>query len=385
MRVARYDLADPAFPVSLVDVEEPPLPAPAWARVAVSLAGICGSDLHNVYPDGSNSRIFGPFVGAPMEVGHEVCGTVVEAGPECPFPVGSRVAVDPTIACAARGLEPCDTCRAGAFSVCERLGSREVTPGFGLGFTVGLGAAWGDQVLAHASQLHAVPDGVDDRTAVLTEPLSVAVHAVLRRPPVDGEPVLVVGAGIIGLTALVALRALVPASEVTVLAKHPHQVAAAERLGATHVVVPDAGYEYLARLAELGGGTLLGRKDGAILSGGYRAVIEAVGTGASIGQALRFVAQRGTVHLVGCAAVTTVDLAAHWFKELDVVGTVNHAADEHQGELVHSFDRALALLDEGRLPADVVVTHELALDDLRSACEIARDKTTGAIKVVLRP
>ena len=139
MRVAVYDMADPEFPVSLVELDEQPLPGPDWARVDVALAGICGSDLHNVFPDGSGSRIFGPFVGVPMEMGHEVSGTIVEAGPACPFPVGTEVAVDPTLACAARGLEPCPMCAVGAYSSCHRLGSKAFTPGFGLGFTVGLG------------------------------------------------------------------------------------------------------------------------------------------------------------------------------------------------------------------------------------------------------
>src|SRR5215207_5997438 len=299
MRVARYDMADPEFPVSLVELDEQPLPGAAWARVDVAYAGICGSDLHNVFPDGSQSRIFGPFVGVPMEMGHEVSGTIVEAGPECPLAVGTPVTVDPTLACAARGLEPCPMCAIGAYSSCHQLGAKAFTPGFGLGFTVGLGGAWGEQVLAHVSQLHPLPDGVDVHTAVLTEPLSVSVHGLLRRPPVDGEPVLIVGAGIIGLTALAALRHLVPASEVTVLARHPHQAAAATSLGAHHVVTPGEGYDYLAELATLGGGTVVGRKDSALLNGGYQAVVEAVGTAASLSQAIRFVAQRGVVHFIG--------------------------------------------------------------------------------------
>jgi L-iditol 2-dehydrogenase len=385
VRVAVYDMADPEFPVSLVELDEQPLPGPDWARVDVALAGICGSDLHNVFPDGSGSRIFGPFVGVPMEMGHEVSGTIVEAGPECPFPVGTEVAVDPTLACAARGLEPCRMCAVGAYSSCHRLGSKAFTPGFGLGFTVGLGGAWGEQLLAHVSQLHALPAGVGLHTAVLTEPLSVSVHGLLRRPPVDGEPVLVVGAGIIGLTALAGLRHLVPASEVTVLARHPHQAAAADALGAHHVVVPDDGYDYLAELATLGGGTVVGRKDAALLNGGFQAVVEAVGTAGSLSQAIRFVAQRGVVHFIGCAATTTVDLAPAWFKEVDVVGSFCHAADWHDGELVHSFDRALGIMAAGDAPLDPLITHELPLADLRAACEVARDKRSGAIKVVVRP
>jgi L-iditol 2-dehydrogenase len=385
MRVARYDMVDPGFPVSLAEIDDPALPGPAWSRISVRFGGICGSDLHNVFPDGTGSRIFGPFVGFPMEMGHEVCGVVVEAGPDAAFPPGTRVAVDPTVACAARGLELCAMCAAGAPSSCHRLGSRVLTDGFGHGFTTGLGGGWGDQLVAHASQLHAVPDAVDDRTAVLAEPLSVAVHAILRRPPTDGPPVLVIGAGIIGLTCVAALRQLVPASEVPVLARHPHQQAAAQALGAHHVLVPDDGHAYLEALAALGGGTLVGRKDAAVLSGGFGAVVEAVGTGASVGQAVRFVAQRGVVHFVGCAGITQVDLAAAWFKEVEIVGTFCHAVDEHHGERAHSFDRALAMLERAALPADTVVTHTFPLEEVRAACETARDKRTGAIKVVLEP
>ena len=193
------------------------------------------------------------------------------------------------------------------------------------------------------------------------------------------------GAGIIGLTALAALRRLVPASEVTVLARHPHQAAAAESLGAHHVVVPGDGYEYLGELAELGGGTVVGRKDAAMINGGYQAVVEAVGTARRSARRSAWSPSRGVVHFIGCAAVTTVDLAPAWFKEVDVVGSFCHAADWHDGELVHSFDRALAIMAAEPDAIDALVTHELPLADLRAACDAARDKRTGAIKVAVRP
>ena len=385
MRVARYDMVDPAFPVSLVDIDDPKLPGPAWALVDVAYGGICGSDLHNVFPDGSGSRIFGPYVGAPMEMGHEISGTIVAAGPECPFPVGARVAVDPTIACAARGRPPCEPCQHGAHSACHALGSKVFTAGFGIGFTTGLGGGWGERVAAHVSQLHVLPTDLDLRTAVLTEPLSVSTHAIMRHPPIDGDPVLVVGAGIIGLTAVVALRAVAPKSAVTVLARHAHQADAASALGAEHVVMADDAGDYWSELARLGGGVLRGKRDGATLTGGYRRVIEAVGTGASVGLAIRATAQRGAMILIGGIAVATVDLAALWFKEIDVIGAFCHAVDAGPAGERHSFDRALDVLATGALPADIAITHEFALSELAEACNVARDKSSGAIKVILRP
>ena len=385
MRIARYDLADPSFPVSLVEVDDPPLPGPAWARVAVRWSGICGSDLHNIYPDGSGSRIFIPHVGAPMEMGHEMAGEIIEAGPDCPFAVGTVVAVDPTIGCAVRGLDLCPMCTIGAISSCWNLASKAFTGGFGHGFTTGLGGGWGDTLVAHTSQLHAAPVGVDARTAALTEPMSVSVHAVGRHLPVDGEPALVVGAGIIGLTSVVALRRVAPSSPITVLARHPHQAAAAQAVGAHHVVRPDDDGAFWDELVALTGASRRGKRDGATLAGGYPYVVEAVGTPASVSMAFRGAAQRGTVILIGGIQVATVDLASLWFRELHAVGAFCHAVDAGPDGERHSFDVALDLLAAGALPPEQVVTHEYALDDLRAACEAAYDKSTGAIKVLLRP
>ena len=106
-----------------------------------------------------------------------------------------------------------------------------------IGFTAGLGGGWADQVLAHRSMLHPIPDAVPDAIASLHEPVSVAVHGLLRKPPRDGDPVLVVGAGIIGLAAVAAVRALFPACEVTVSARHEYQGDAARAAGAHHVVL----------------------------------------------------------------------------------------------------------------------------------------------------
>ncbi len=387
MRSVHLDFADRAFPVSIVEVPEPALPRDDWARVQVTRGGICGSDLNVIRPKGSGSAVLGPYVAFPMEMGHEIAGVVIETGPDCPVATGTRVAVDPVIACAARGLPLCERCRDGATSACLQIGSRTVTEGLGLGFTNGLGAGWSEQLVAHAGQLHRIPDAVDDRTAALTEPLSVSIHGLLRRPPADGAPALVVGAGIIGLAAVAALRHLFPASEVTVLAKHDHQAAAARRLGATHIVRPDGTDPFapLGELATITGAKLTGSGESAMLAGGFPVVVEAVGSAPTVDLALRAAAQRGVVHLVGVIGRAPVDLAPLWFKELDIVGSFCHAADGHAGPAGHSFDRALAVLEAGDLPADAVVTHEVPLDELRAAVETGLDRERGAIKVLLVP
>ena len=136
----------------------------------------------------------------PFVLGHEIAGRVVEAGPECAYPVGTRVAVDPCIPCAARGIDPpCANCARGWTSSCLKLDSRSSAAAARSGSPQDLGGGWAEQVLAHASMLHPIPDAVPDRGASLYEPVSIACHGILRAPPHDGDPVLVVGAGIIGL------------------------------------------------------------------------------------------------------------------------------------------------------------------------------------------
>jgi L-iditol 2-dehydrogenase len=380
---ARFDLADPDFPVSLVDLDEPDLPGPAWARVAVTAGGICGSDLHLFGDETGPSPTLATLAAFPFVMGHEIGGRVVEAGPGCPFAVGTRVAVDPTIGCVARGIEPaCRHCAAGWAQDCLNLGAKTLTPGLSLGYTSDLGGGWAEQVVGHASMLHPLPDGLPDAAAGLHEPTSIAVHGLMRQPPRDGDQVVVVGAGIIGLCALAALRHMFPASEVTVLARHDHQADAARAVGAHHVVRPRSDGSHFARLAEISGAQLSGRGKGLMLMGGFRYVVEAVGAPASVTEALRIVDNRGTVLLLGAAGVSEVDLTQVWFKEAALVGAWGHCVDGTG----HSIDRALEVLAAGALPFTIVLTHQFPLVDLREAVTTALDrKGTGAIKVTLRP
>jgi threonine dehydrogenase-like Zn-dependent dehydrogenase len=240
--------------------------------------------------------------------------------------------------------------------------------------------------------LHPVPDAVPDRAACLHEPVSIACHGLLRAPPRDGEPVLIVGAGIIGLATAAALKGLFPACPTTVLARHAHQAEAAANCGADHVVRTDAGNAHFDELASLVGARVVGRKAHVMLMGGFPYVVEAVGAPQSVTEALRAVAHRGTVLLLGAAGVSEVDLTPVWYKEAALVGSIDHTVDSGSapglagGPDRHSVDRALDVLAAGLLPHEVVVTHEFPLEEHRTAVETAIDRSNShAIKVVFRP
>ena len=393
MRAVVFDMVDPEFPASLTELPEPELPGPSWARIQVTTGGICGSDVHLFAHNTGPSPTLASIGTFPFVLGHETAGHVVEAGPDCSVAPGTRVAIDPCIPCLPRGIDPlCANCARGWTSSCLNLDSRIVSSGRSLGYTAGLGGGWADAVVAHDSMLHPMPDTIPDRGASLYEPVSIACHGLLRAAPADGDPALIVGAGIIGLAALAALRGLFPHCPVTLLARHEHQAAAARACGADHVVLQDADNGHWEELAALSGSRIVGRKKHQMLMGGFPYVVEAVGAPASVTEALRAAAHRGTVLLLGAGGISEVDLTPVWYKEVALVGSIDHTVDLGPapglagGAGRHSVDRALDVLAAGLLPDDVVVTHEFGLEEYREAIGAAIDRSASrAIKVVFRP
>ena len=143
---------------------------------------------------------------------------------------GTRVAIDPCIPCLPRGMPPCANCARGWTSSCLNLDSRVLSSG-GRSASPRTSAAGGPtRCWRTTSMLHPLPDAVGDRGASLYEPVSIACHGLLRAAPHDGDPVLIVGAGIIGLAALAALRGLFPRVPGDGAGATPHQADGGHRV-----------------------------------------------------------------------------------------------------------------------------------------------------------
>ena len=342
-------------PLRLTDMEEPALPGAGWHRVRPRLSGICGSDLATV--DGRSSRYFEPIVSFPFVPGHEVVGELSD---------GSRVVIEPVLACAARGVDPpCASCAAGANGNCERIAFGALEPGLQTGYCADTGGGWSESLVAHDSQLHAVPEQMTDESAVLVEPTACAVHAVQSAEVGGGASVVVLGAGTLGLCTVAALRRLVLPGTVIASAKHPEQRRLARQLGADVVVAPDevrrAVRRHTASLAT-------GRQ----LTGGADVVFDCVGSQASLEDALSVVRPRGNVVLVGMPGPVTVDLAPLWQREVRLVGSY---AYRHQ-TFPTAFDLVEAA-DLGRLLSALY-----PLDRYREAIDhAAHAGRRGAVKI----
>jgi threonine dehydrogenase-like Zn-dependent dehydrogenase len=306
-------------PLRLADVEPPALPGPGWHRLRPRLAGICGSDLATV--DGQSSRWFEPVVSFPFVPGHEVVGDLDD---------GSRAVLEPVLACAARGIDPaCAACARGDTGSCERIAFGCLQPGLQTGYCADTGGGWSGGLVAHESQLHPVPDGMSDQAAVMVEPAACAVHAVQNAGIADGDTVVVLGAGTLGLCAVAAVRHLARPGALIAGAKHPEQRRLARSLGAGTVAAPSEVRRSVRRQTQ----SLA--MDGQ-LTGGADVVIDCVGSESSLRESLAVVRPRGAVVLVGMPGTVNVDLTPLWQREVRLAGSYayRHATFATAFELV---------------------------------------------------
>ncbi|CAN5492236.1 zinc-binding dehydrogenase [soil metagenome] len=359
-------------PLDLRRVDEPALPGDGWERIRPRLAGICGSDLATV--DGRSSRWFEPIVSFPFVPGHEVVAD--RGGPG--EPTGARVVLEPVLGCVTRAIDPpCRPCADGRLGNCERIAFGRLEPGLQSGYCCDTGGGWSTTMVAHASQLHAVPAELSDEAAMMVEPTACAVHGALAGEPAEGEVVAVIGAGTVGVLVVAALRRFTRIGSLLVTAKHPDQRALARGLGADVVVAPGE----LARAVRRATGSLaLGDGPLTRLTGGADLVIDCVGSADSVAAALAVTRPRGRVVLVGMPGTVTVDLTGLWQREIAVMGAYAYGVEKLGTGPRRTFDLAFELVaaaDLGRL-----VSATYPLDRYADAIAHAADAgTRGAVKI----
>ena len=366
-------------PLRLVELPDPPLPAPDWVRVRNRLCGICGSDLHQLFLDvgldvapvalPSNQRIY---------LGHEMVGEVVEMGPEVQgLQIGDRVvrwgrAED----CQARGrAERCPACARGHRVLCQY--ASEPRP------HIPVGGGFGDAFITPASTLLTVPDDLTDEQAIFTEPVAVAIHAAWRCPPGAGDKVLVLGCGTIGFLLIQILRFLQPACQIAALAQFPWQAEMARACGAQHAFLSsEDGFAEAARLT--GARLFEGRTGNRMLLGGFDTVFDVVGIPPTLNNALRWTRAGGTVVLVGVNLHRmNLDVTPVWYQEVDLIGAVGHDVVSWEGETLSTFELAMRWMQGGQVDLAGLLTHRFALDQVAEAFETA-NRGVG-LKVLVEP
>jgi len=316
--------------------------------VGVDAVTICGTDLHILKGDV-------PEVAAGTVLGHEAVGTVEEVGRAIrSFRPGDRVLVS----CIA-GCGTCRFCREGHYGQCTEGG------GWALGHTIdGVQAQYARVPFGDLS-LHPLPQGVTDEAAVLLAdilPTSYEV-GVLNGRVRPGDTVVIVGAGPIGLAAVMTATLYSPGCIIVVDPAEPRRDAA-KSLGAD--VVLDSQLEPALEVVRSMTGGL-----------GADVVMEAVGIPATFEMCTALVRPGGRVANIGVhGAPATIHLETLWIKNVTITtGLVDTS----------STPRLLKLLADGQLDPTPIITHRFGLEQFMEAYDVfGRPAETGALKVVLQ-
>jgi threonine dehydrogenase-like Zn-dependent dehydrogenase len=363
----RPDVATSALSMlHLGDVAEPELPASNWVRVMPTLSGICGSDLAAI--GGHASLYLDSLTSYPFVPGHEVVGTLED---------GSRVVIEPALGCVVRGIEPpCPRCAEGRPGLCYNVTEGPIEVGLQTGYCADTGGGWGEVLVAHPSQLHAVPESLTDEAAVLIEPFACCVHAALRGGAGKDDTVVVLGAGTIGLLTVAAIKLFTPPKRLIAVAKHPTQRDLAIKLGADQVITPS---EVFQRIRFATGARRLDGMNRSLLLGGADVTFECVGRADSLNDAVRFTREGGTVVAVGMPGEEKVDWAPIWQRELTVMGAYAYGAEpKKKGK--RTFQLALEAAPE--LHLEKLTGPLFGLGEYRDAIAYAMSAgKLGAVKV----
>lgn len=337
-RVGELSLRD--FPQ--ISREEEVLP-PDAVRIKLTNVGICGSDLHYY----THGRI-GPFVvDAPMILGHEAAGIVIEVGRDVThLSTGDRVCMEPGI--------PDPASRA------SRLGLYNIDPAVRFWATPPVHGILRPTCVHPAAYTYRLPDQVSLAQGAMVEPLAVGMHAATKARIAPGDIAVVMGAGPIGLlTALSALAAGCARVFVSDIATPKLDIAAALSPAITPVNVT---HQDLAV-------TVLKSTDG----WGANVVFEATGSARAAAQVFEPLAPGGCVVMIGGQSEPiSYDAGAAMVREARVENIFRYA---------HVFPRCLNMLASGAIDVDTLITRRFDFDDAIAAFDWAVSAPPGDVKI----
>jgi len=333
------------------DVPDPVIQDPNDVIVRVETTTICGTDLHIMKGDV-------PAVTDGRILGHEGVGTIVEVGAGVTkFKVGQRVVISCITTCGT-----CAYCRNSAPAHCESVGGI----GWILGHLVDGTQAEYVRIPFGETSLHSIPEGMGDDEAIFISDIIPTGYeiGVLNGCVKPGDDVVVIGAGPVGLAAMVTGRLLSPRSIIAV-DLDPYRLEAAMRdFGATHAV--NSGHP--GWMDEVKAICKRGAAD---------VVMEAVGIPPTLEAAFALVRPTGHVANIGVhGAPVTLPIQDLWIQNITVtMGLINGV----------SAPMLIDLIDTKHLSVKPLATHRFKLDQMMEAYEVFGNAAANhALKVILQ-
>jgi threonine 3-dehydrogenase len=331
------------------DVDKPVLKNSTDALIKVMGVGICGTDLHILQNPPAHPAKIGNILG------HEFTGEIAELGKDVfGFKVGERVLIDPHPGCGV-----CDECRRGYPDNCIPLYENCEEPGHPDTIGIFSPGAYTSYVVVPRQSLYKIDSKVPTKIAALAEPLSCVVNATDKLKVQPGEYVVILGGGPIGLLFTMMMKAN-GASKIIVSEPAEFRRQAALKCGADIVVNPrDESIEDVVK-REMGKGADV--------------CIEAVGP--LLPTAVRIVRAGGRVLQFGHDETVNPELPIGVFlkKEVEIYGAFIGK---------RSFEKTIRIMESGKLPLELVVSHTMPLDDIHKGIDLLR--RGEGLKIIIMP
>ena len=321
---------------------EVPQIGPREVLVAVTHAGICGTDRHIYEWDRwSQNR-----VALGITTGHEFVGTVVRVGEAVQrAKIGDRVSAEGHIGCGV-----CEQCRTGNGHICDVVDI--------LGIDVN--GCFASYVAVPEENIWPVHPNIPDKIAAVFDPLGNAVHTVMSAN-VSGKSVLITGVGIIGLMSVTVAKAA-GAGRIYVTDVDPNRLELAKRLGADEAIV--ATEPWVEKIRDLSGGS------------GVHALVEMSGHPQAIRDGISALRNGGTAAMLGIPSnEISIDLSEIIFKGITLLGINGR-------KMFETWYQMENLILSDRLELDPIITHVIDMQDFEDGFKMMQ--TGEAIKVVMR-
>lgn len=314
--------------VEVADVPEPS--DPARVEIRVQQVGICGTD---------TKIVAGKIpVDYPRTLGHELVGEVVSAPPGSPYEPGSRVLVDPAVACGW-----CDLCVAGRYNLCRNGGllGRDVD------------GVFTEKVTVPVERLVPVPDGITAKASGLLQVLGTCVHAVKTTAPFPGQVAAILGLGVSGqlIAQLLTLRGM----RVVGITRSEWKRDLASRNGAAEVSEPSRAAAVLDEITSGEGPAL---------------VVEAVGKESTLAQSIELAGIGAEIIVFG--TITGGDAGLPYYHLYHKELTLHNP----RAALIGDYADGVGLAASGALQLEPLVSHELGLDEAEKAFELVNDPSS---------
>jgi alcohol dehydrogenase len=326
---------------ALIEVPEPPAPAPGNAVVRIRQVGICGTDY-----SGYLGKM--PFFSYPRIPGHELGVEVVSVGDGVTnVRVGDRCSIEPYINCGS-----CHSCRRGHTNCCMN------------NQTLGVHCDGGLQPLftIPARKLHVSAKLGFDQLA-LVETLAIGCHAVNRGAPVSGDVALVIGAGPIGLS-VVEFTKLSGARTVVMDVNEQRLAFVRDVMGVPDTILVKGDGSELKALEEMSGGDLA------------QVVVDATGSDRSMSAAYQYVGFAGRLVFVGI----TQNEVRFGHPLMHRREMTFHAS---RNALPGDFTRIIGLIEEGKINTQPWITHRLDFDEVPEKFPALLEPASGVLKAVI--